>query len=280
MLIFQGRVKTFGSSIVASYIRVSALRGVKRSTTCNCVAVKVSRAIEPGLVVEARRVHDECFAFPTTVRPAHPAIGRRVDVIGHIDRPDRARIFVQEHDVLGALDDLKRERHVGGPRHAGQIAFDLRIERQLVREIRAALLQSFGPIRNLTTFDHAETARHGTTRTELGAEPRRRGVRFDVPVGCVDGLPDAVEIGVAVGCAGSPDTTRLALRRAAQPRSSAQVSVAAKITRPINGFRIRLGSLREPSGCYVPEGSPQTSAVSTCNRSGERPSGSGLRSPS
>src|SRR6202162_1884427 len=39
MLIFQGRVKTFGSSIVTSYRSASGrdeeLRGVKRSTTCS-----------------------------------------------------------------------------------------------------------------------------------------------------------------------------------------------------------------------------------------------------
>src|SRR5438552_1320399 len=34
MLIFHGRENTFGSSIVASYMSVSALRGVQRSTTC------------------------------------------------------------------------------------------------------------------------------------------------------------------------------------------------------------------------------------------------------
>src|ERR1022692_586872 len=34
MPIFQGRENTFESSMVASYIRISELRGVYRSTTC------------------------------------------------------------------------------------------------------------------------------------------------------------------------------------------------------------------------------------------------------
>ena len=43
-----------------------------------------------------------------------------------------AGILVDEGKGARALQNLERVRHVGGTRHAGEIAFDLRIEVQII----------------------------------------------------------------------------------------------------------------------------------------------------
>src|SRR5206468_386529 len=53
------------------------------------VAVEISRAIEPGLVVETRGVNDQRFSFPVSVRPSHPAVSGRLLVFIHIDGAHR-----------------------------------------------------------------------------------------------------------------------------------------------------------------------------------------------
>ena len=78
MLIFQGRVNTFGildRGLVLDVIAVGrrvALDDVQR------VAVEVAGAIEPGLIVEVDHVDDQRVAFPAAARIAHPeSIGPR-----------------------------------------------------------------------------------------------------------------------------------------------------------------------------------------------------------
>ena len=132
-----------------------------------CIAVKVSGAIEPAQVVESLRVDDQRLPFPASVRPSHPAVSRCFRLIGHVDRPHRTRILVNEHDVLLALDDLKRVRHVGGARHPGQIALHLRIELQPVRAILVSLLERLRRIRQRPAFDDTETSRHRARRPEF-----------------------------------------------------------------------------------------------------------------
>src|SRR5258705_9703717 len=45
----------------------------------------------------------------------------------HVDVADRVVVLVEEVDLVPALHDLKRERHVRDARHAGQVALRFRI---------------------------------------------------------------------------------------------------------------------------------------------------------
>jgi hypothetical protein len=111
MLIFHGRVQTVGSSMVASYVRVSGLRAVMRSTTCSASLWKFARAIEPRLIVEPPAVDDERHTSPAPVGPSQPAVGGRLGLLGHVDRAHHPGKLVDDHDVILALDDLERVRH-------------------------------------------------------------------------------------------------------------------------------------------------------------------------
>src|SRR6188768_1935634 len=50
------------------------------------IAVEVAGTVEPAQVVEPLRIDDQRLPFPTSVRPPHPAIGRCLYLIGHVDR--------------------------------------------------------------------------------------------------------------------------------------------------------------------------------------------------
>ena len=173
----------------------------------------IAGAIEPGLIVQAGDGDDERIAFPLAHRLPHPRIHRRGTGIGHVDVAHGARIFVREEDRLVALQDLKRERHVVGARHAGQVALDLRIGVEPALLVLLLLRGGFRQVRNLVAFDHADAAGHRADRAERehggrrhrhdGPRPKRqrglRVVRADVVIRGVEGLPDAVEVGLAVG---------------------------------------------------------------------------------
>src|SRR3989442_5791016 len=93
------------------------------------VAMEISGPVEPRLVVELLPVDHEGVPVPATDRMAHPRIDRtRFDLV-HVDRPLRVRKLVDYHDLVRALDDLKRKRHVRCARHTGHVALRLRIER-------------------------------------------------------------------------------------------------------------------------------------------------------
>src|SRR5688572_6391395 len=111
-----------------------------------------------------------------------------------------------------AVRDLEWKWLIGRARHAGEEALDLRIARQPVRLVLLFLLQPFGPVRQLVALDHAESAGDGADRAECDHFLRRNGhdrprphrerglrtVRLDVPIRGVDGLPDSVEVWLAV----------------------------------------------------------------------------------
>src|SRR5436190_18752103 len=82
-------------------------RGGESLDNVQGVAVEISRAVEPGLVVETRGVDDQRFSFPVSVRPSHPAVSGRLLVFVHIDGAHRPRERVDHHDVLRALNDLE-----------------------------------------------------------------------------------------------------------------------------------------------------------------------------
>ena len=164
----------------------------------------VPRTIEPGRVEKARGVHDQRFPLPMPVRPPHPTIGGSLLVVVHIDGANGARKFVQDHDVLLALDDLEGVRHVRRARHPRQIALDFGIQRQPVSSVLLLFCQRLGLVRKLAPFNDAHSARHRIAGAQLPDQPRRRRMGLDVPIGRVERLPDPVQIGLAVPGAGGP----------------------------------------------------------------------------
>ena len=165
-------------------------------------AVMIPRPVEPGHPVEAGRLDHEGLAFPVPVRPPHPGVGRRLHVVLHVDGAHRAGELVEDHDVRAALDDLERMRHVGGARHARQIALDGRVARQAVGEVLVPSRERLGPVRNGVAFDHAEPAGRRAQRAQIADRTGAGRVRLDVPVRAVERLPDPVQIGPAVRRAG------------------------------------------------------------------------------
>ena len=204
MLIVQGRgkdVRVLDRHFVEERLRAArgdAFDQVER------VAVEVTRPVEPRLPVEAGRVDHQRVVFPVSVRPPHPAVGRRVNMVVDVDGPNRARILMHDHDVLLALDDLHRKRHVHPTRHTREVAFDHRIELNRARAVLVPLRQRLRPIGNLVAFHHAETARYRRQRTELSHHARSRRVRLDVPVRRVERLPDPVQVGAPIRRARRP----------------------------------------------------------------------------
>ena len=202
MLIFQGRenvLRIFDGGFVVQHVRRHrrvALHHVQH------VAVKIARAIEPGLIVQTGDVHHQCVAFPMPGRPAHPAVHRRRSRIVHVDGSHRAVVFIGDQNHLAGLHDLKRKRHVGGARNARQVALHFRIQLQPVRVIFFFLLRRCRQIGNLAAFHHADARRlraGGAQRHHLAG---LRRVALQIPVGRVHGLPDAVQIRLAVGGSG------------------------------------------------------------------------------
>ena len=120
------------------------------------VAVKIAGAVEPGLIVEADHIHHQRVAFPVAVRPSHPAIGRAGPGSPIYDVARGVRVFIGDHDGLGRLQNLKRVRHVGGARHAGQVALGFGIELQTVRVICFLDFAAAGQVGDFVAFDHAD----------------------------------------------------------------------------------------------------------------------------
>ena len=170
--------------------------------------MEIAGAIEPRLVVEAGDFDHQRIAFPATDRLAHPGIRRRRARVLHVDVAHRARVLVSEEHIVLALEDLERIGHVGRPRHAGQVALDLGIEREPVLLVLLLLLQRFGLVRNRVAVDDAEPGGYRADRAhrdhlrrrhrhELARHHRDRGarcVRLDVVVRRVERLPDTVQI--------------------------------------------------------------------------------------
>ena len=75
------------------------------------LALRVSHCIQPTLVVEACRIHDQRIALPTTDRIAHP---RRLRVNGklaaiRVNLAIRVAPFIEHRDHHRRLNDLKRK---------------------------------------------------------------------------------------------------------------------------------------------------------------------------
>src|SRR3989454_10032688 len=90
-------------------------------------AVKVSRAVKPGLVALIRDFNNERVSLPMANRPAHPrAIGRR-RLATYMNDASRGGKLVCDQDLCRGLNNLKRQSHVRGPRNTRQITLGLGI---------------------------------------------------------------------------------------------------------------------------------------------------------
>src|SRR5262249_7373953 len=110
--------------------------------------------------------------------------------------------FVGKGDVTLGLDDLEREAHVVGARDAGHVALDLRVELHTIFEILLLPGGGFHRVGNFAAFDDALSGWHGCNGSELIEGASCSAVVADVPIGCAEGLPEAGEVGFAVGHTG------------------------------------------------------------------------------
>src|ERR1700730_4295075 len=99
------------------------------------VAVMIASPIKPSLLVLALDVNHQRIAFPSSVRPSHPAIGWGICRGTHVDGSNGAPKFVSEKNCLGVLDDLKGIRQIGGARNASHIALVFRVQLQAIGKV-------------------------------------------------------------------------------------------------------------------------------------------------
>ncbi len=133
---FQGWLKTFGSSSVAVYSMVFASRNFQRSTTCSASLWKLPARSSHVSVVEVLHVDDERVAFPPAARVAEPEL-----VVGdfgmqravRVDRAHRVAELKHERQVAVALEDLERLGVVDAARRAERPALEARVCRCPVR---------------------------------------------------------------------------------------------------------------------------------------------------
>ena len=108
-------------------------------------------AHEPGAV------DDQRLALPAPVRPSHPGIGGRGLLAVHVDGAQGARVLREHDDVLVRLENLNRIRHVHHPRHARQVALDLRVFPQCASRRTPVLRERVGPVGDRAALDHAQS---------------------------------------------------------------------------------------------------------------------------
>ncbi len=181
------------------------------------IAVEIPRAVEPRLVVEMRHVDHERVSVPAPDRVAHPRVVRRTGDGIQVNRAGRVRERVHHLDLVRALHDLKRIRHVGRARDARQIAFELRIAVDPVCRVLRLPRRGRRRVRNLpVALHHADRSRNDRGRAEREHGSRgdlgvgiwidaalchgagARVVRLQVPVRLVVGLPHAADVRLAV----------------------------------------------------------------------------------
>ena len=171
-------------------------------------AVVVACPVEPGRIQLAGDLNHQGVAFPAAVGPAHPGIDRRWPRVFHVDVTHRAGVLVGNEDGIGALKNLQRLRHVGGPRHARQVALHLRIPIDPVGLVLLLLGQGLRLVGYLAAFNHAHARRHRPYRAKVERFRRRQRsmrpfallqggaghVQLDVVVGFIERLPDTVQV--------------------------------------------------------------------------------------
>ena len=114
--IVQGFVKTFESSMVASYSMVFGVGHAVSLHHVQRIAVKIAGHVEPCFIVVVGDVHNQRVALPSATRISHPAIHifgvRRAVCMNQaiIQRP-----FEGHRNGLGCLKDLKRKIQIHDP---------------------------------------------------------------------------------------------------------------------------------------------------------------------
>src|SRR5213594_3115692 len=181
------------------------------------VAMKITCAIEPGLVAQAGDVDHERLAFPTTIGPSHPAIPRSLRRGPHINDANGACVFVGHHNILWSLDDLKGIWKVGSAWYAGQITLDLGVKLHPVRLILLLLGGRCRQVRNLIALHNALTWRQGERRSQCGHWTLRGSVALEIPIGLIQSLPDTVQVRFSI-----PGTWRTVSRRLGSGQQSSQ----------------------------------------------------------
>ena len=106
----QGRVNTFGSSTVTSYINVFCATRSKSFGYLQRIAMEISSSIEPALIVKTLRIDNQRVPIPVAVRPAHPAWSGWFAMVVHIDRSDGTGVLMDHHDVLWGFELSGMER--------------------------------------------------------------------------------------------------------------------------------------------------------------------------
>ena len=99
-----------------------------------------------------------------------------------------AQILVNDGDLVGLLDDLKRIRHVGDAGNSRKIALAFRVERRALFEVHLLLRERRRLIGDGAPFHHATP----------GGYAEARAVVFEVPRGRVEDLPDALQVRMPV----------------------------------------------------------------------------------
>src|ERR1700719_1473392 len=94
--------------------------------------MEIAGAVEPGIGHESGRVDDQRVSLKMSVRPSHPAIGRRIlgsllVIFLHENGAQRMLNLVHHHYVVCALNNLKREGQIVGPWEARAITLKLRV---------------------------------------------------------------------------------------------------------------------------------------------------------
>src|SRR5579872_3825922 len=155
---------------------------------------------------------DQRVTLPVAHGMAHPDIRRRRIHRLEMNGATGTGIFERHLDLVRALHDLERIRHVHRPGDAWHVTTNLRIAVQPVLTVLLLFGGRLRFVRNYIAVDNAWTWRHPADRTQgehrrgeyrnvwvyarLGhGRPER--VRQQVPIGSRRRLPDAVEIRLA-----------------------------------------------------------------------------------
>ena len=103
--------------------------------------MKVPAPIEPRHPVEPLGFNDQRLTVPSTIRPAHPTGCRRWHMVLHIHGPYGSRKLMQNHNVIGTLDNLEWIGHVGRPWHAWQITLNCWVPCHAISKVVIPLLK-------------------------------------------------------------------------------------------------------------------------------------------
>ena len=107
----------------------------------------------------------------------------------HIDVTKTMNILIEDRDLCGRLNNLKRIGHIRDPGHTDHLAIRFRVRGQAVPEILLPLRGGPRLVRNSIANDDALP----------GGDSQSARMIFNVPHGRVYGLPDALKIRISVG---------------------------------------------------------------------------------